>query len=122
MMRKLNRVLLTLFLSVFPVFADEPIMNMMPRWDHGWGLQFVEEYRHEGDLLLGSEKASSVFTENVHLLQIKGGYTWERSIRLTAKLTYVLDARREMQNGLGGNVVEGDNVMRECTMALRVEK
>ena len=41
-MRKLNRVLLVLFLSVLPVLADEPIMNMMPRWDHGWGLQFVE--------------------------------------------------------------------------------
>ena len=104
-MRKLNRVLLTLFLSVFPVFAAEPILNMMPRGDHGWGLQFVEEYRHEGDLLLGSEKAYSGFTEDVHLLHLQGVYTWDRSIRLTAKLPYVVDARREIPNGLGGKSV-----------------
>ena len=121
-MRKLNRVLLALFLSVLPVLADEPIMNMMPRWDHGWGLQFVEEYRHEGDLLLGSEKAHSGFTEDVHLLHLQGVYTWDRSIRLTAKLPYVVDARREMPNGLGGKLVERDNGIGDATLALPLKK
>ena len=121
-MRKLNRVLLVLFLSVLPVLADEPIMNMMPRWDHGWGLQFVEEYRHEGDLLLGSEKSYSGFTEDVHLLHLQGVYTWDRSIRLTAMLPYVLDARREMPNGLGGKLVERDNGIGDATLALPLKK
>ena len=121
-MRKLNRVLLPLFLSVFPVFADEPIMNMMPRWDHGWGLQFVEEYRHEGDLLLGSKKAYSGFTEDVHLLHLQGVYTWDRSIRLTAKLPYVVDARREIPNGLGGKLIERDNGIVDATLALPLKK
>ena len=121
-MRKLNSVLLALFLSVLPVLADEPIMNMMPRWDHGWGLQFVEEYRHEGDLLLGSEKAHSGFTEDVHLLHLQGVYTWDRSIRLTAKLPYVVDARREMPNGLGGKLVERDNGVGDATLALPLKK
>ena len=121
-MRKLNRVLLALFLSVLPVLADEPIMNMMPRWDHGWGLQFIEEYRHEGDLLLGSKKANSGFTEDVHLLHLQGVYTWDRSIRLTAKLPYVVDARREMPNGLGGKLVERDNGIGDATLALPLKK
>ena len=38
---------------MFSAVADEPIMNMMPRWDNGWGLQLIDEYRHEDDLLLG---------------------------------------------------------------------
>ena len=121
-MRKLNRVLLVLFLSVLPVLADEPIMNMMPRWDHGWGLQFVEEYRHEDDLLLGSKKAYSGFTEDVHLLHLQGVYTWDRSIRLTAKLPYVVDARREMPNGFGGKLVERDNGIGDATLALPLKK
>ena len=41
-------------------FADEPIMNMMPRCDNGWGVQMINEYRHENDLLLGDRIAYSV--------------------------------------------------------------
>ena len=121
-MRKFNGGLLALFLSGFPVLADEPIMNMMPRWNNGWGFQFIEEYRHENDLLLGSEKAYSGFTEDVHLLHLQGVYTWDRSIRLTAKLPYVVDARREMPNGLGGKLVERDNGIGDATLALPLKK
>ena len=49
--------------------ADEPIMNMMPRWDDGWGYQFIE-YRHESDLLLGS-RLHPGYTEDVHLLHFR---------------------------------------------------
>ena len=58
--------------SVWIVSADEPIMNMMPRWDNGWGLQLINEYRHEDDLLLGSRTTYSGFTEDVHLLHFQG--------------------------------------------------
>ena len=60
--------------------ADEPIMNMMPRWDDGWGFQFIEEYRHERDLLLGSRVLHPGFTEDVHLLHFQSVYTWDKSI------------------------------------------
>ncbi|HJO10188.1 MAG TPA: transporter, partial [Verrucomicrobiota bacterium] len=63
---------------------------MMPRWDKGWGLQLIDEYRHEDDLLLGKRTAYSGFTEDVHLLHFQGVYTWDRSVRLTYKLPYVL--------------------------------
>jgi len=58
--------------------ADQPVMSKMPRWSEGYGFQFVQEYRHKSDLLLGSEKVGKGLTENVHILNIEGVYTWER--------------------------------------------
>ena len=95
--------------------ADEPIMNMMPRWDNGWGVQMIYEYRHENDLLLGDRIAYSGFSEDVHLLHFQGVYTWDRSIRLTYKIPYVLDARREMPDGLGGKLTDHDNGLGDAT-------
>ena len=109
MNRAILQGLCVLQLLAFQLAADEPIMNMMPRWAGGWGYQFVEEYRHESDLLLGDRKAYPGFTEDVHLMHLQGVYTWDRSIRLTAKLPYVLDARREMPDGLGGKKTQHDN-------------
>ena len=102
--------------------ADEPIMNMMPRWDDGWGYQFIEEYRHESDLLLGSRALHPGYTEDVHLLHFQSVYTWDKSIRLTAKLPYVLDARREMPDGSGGKRIEHDNGIGDATLALPLKK
>jgi hypothetical protein len=108
--------------GVLRLAADEPIMNMMPRWSGGWGYQFVHEYRHESDLLLGRTKKHPGFTEDVHLLHLQGVYTWDKSIRLTAKLPYVLDARREMPDGLGGKRVEHDNGIGDLTLAVPLKK
>ena len=102
--------------------ADEPIMSKMPRWDDGWGFQFIEEYRHESDLLLGSRVLHPGFTEDVHLLHFQSVYTWDKSIRLTAKLPYVLDARREMPDGSGGKRIEHDNGIGDATLALPLKK
>ena len=70
-------------------------MNMMPRWDNGWGVQMINEYRHENDLLLGDRIAYSGFSEDVHLLHFQGVYTWDRSIRLTYKslMFWMLDVK-----------------------------
>ena len=94
----------------------------MPRGSGGWGYQFVHGYRHESDLLLGRTKKHPGFTEDVHLLHLQGVYTWDKSIRLTAKLPYVLDARREMPDGLGGKRVERDNGIGDLTLALPLKK
>ena len=122
MTRAILQGLCVLQLSALQLAADEPIMNMMPRWAGGWGYQFVEEYRHESDLLLGDRKAYPGFTEDVHLLHLQGVYTWDRSIRLTAKLPYVLDARREMPDGLGGKKAQYDNGIGDLTLALPLKK
>ena len=116
------KALLGVVFSGWVGLADEPIMNMMPRWDNGWGLQLIDEYRHEDDLLLGSRTAYSGFTEDVHILHFQGVYTWDRSVRLTYKIPYVLNARREMPDGVGGKRVEHDNGIGDATLALPLKK
>ena len=79
-----------------PLLADQPIMNMMPRWDGGYGFQVRAEHLHRSDLQQGSDVIARGFTEDVTQFHLEGVYTWDRSIRLTAKLPYVADARREV--------------------------
>ena len=102
--------------------ADQPIMNMMPRWNGGWGFQFIEEYRYKSDLLLGDEKVGPGLSEEVHILNIEGVYTWERWIRLTAKLPYILHAEREVPDGLGGVDKQTDSGLGDLTLALPLKK
>lgn len=80
----------------FSVFADQPIMNMMPRWDGGYGYQLRTEYINRSDLLQGDKVVAKGFGESIYKLHFEGVYTWDRSIRLTVKLPYVVEARREI--------------------------
>ena len=58
------------------LFADVPIMNMMPCWSGGWGYQFIQEFRRESALLLGDNEEYPGFTEDVHLLHLRDS-RWE---------------------------------------------
>jgi hypothetical protein len=104
------------------LLADEPIMNEMPRWAGGWGIQTVWEHRTERDLLLGGRKANEGFSEEVNILHLEGVYTWKKSIRLSAKLPYVMNARREMPDGFGGKKVQRDQGIGDFTLALPLKK
>ena len=104
------------------LLADEPIMNMMPRWSGGWGVQTIMEHRTERDLLLGGEVANKGFGEEVNVLHLEGVYTWRRAVRLTAKLPYVLNARREMPDGSGGKMIQRDQGLGDLTLALPLKK
>ena len=92
---KVNRLIA--FLSLYPltVFADQPIMNMMPRWDGGYGIQVRSESIHRGDLLQGDKIAGKGFTEDISQLHLEGVFTWDKSVRMTVKVPYVVDAKRE---------------------------
>jgi hypothetical protein len=57
--------------------AEQPIFNMMPRWDKGWGVQFEHEVEDSP-------------TKRIHLLHVEGVYTWQRWIRLTYKVPWLL--------------------------------
>ena len=100
------------------VFADQPIMNKMPRWSEGYGIQFIQEYRHESDLLLGKEKVGKGLTEDVEILNIEGVYTWERWIRMTAKLPYVFHAERELFDSQGNVTKQTDQGFGDLTLAI----
>ena len=102
--------------------ADQPIFNEMPRWDEGWGVQVVKEYRHERDLMSGDEVVFPGFSEKAHILHVEGVYTWDKSIRVTAKLPLILDASREWPDGFGGKVLQHDKGIGDGTLALPLKR
>jgi len=119
---KLSVVATALAATVSSVCADQPIMNMMPRWDGGYGFQILAEHIHRSDLKQGDDVVGRGFTEDVTQLHLQGVYTWDRSIRLTAKLPYVVDARREVLGNGGQKVVQRDEGIGDLTLALPLKK
>jgi len=104
------------------VQAAQPVFSEMPRWDNGWGFQVVEEYRTESELLSGEDTVGSGLSEDVHIMHFEGVYTWDRSIRLTMKLPYVISARRELPGTGGGKIVQHDEGIGDMTLALPLKK
>ncbi len=83
----------TALLSAGSAHAGQPIFSEMPRWSDGWGVQAIQEFRHQRKVFSdGDERISTS-----HILNIDGVYTWKRWIRLTAKVPLVLNATREGQ-------------------------
>ena len=103
-------------------FGDQPIFNEMPRWDNGWGFQIVEEHRSESDLLLGETVIAKGFSEEIYITHLEGVYTWDKSIRVTAKLPYVRDAMRELPDGSGGKLLQEDEGWGDLTLALPLKR
>ena len=106
---------------VASVCADQPIMNMMPRWDGGYGWQVLYDTVHRDDLLRGDAVVGSGWSETIHQAHLQGVYTWDRSIRITAKLPIVLDAERvNLVNG--ERVVQHDEGIGDLTLALPLKR
>lgn len=102
--------------------ADQPIFNEMPRWKGGWGVQLVHEYRHRPDWLAGRQVIAPGLDEEMHLMHLEGVYTWDKSIRLTAKIPYVVDAQRELLDGTGALVRQKDSGLGDVTLALPLKR
>ena len=118
-----SRTTIVLLLAVFgQLSADQPIMNMMPRWDGGYGFQVLAESTHRSDLKQGDDVVASGYSEDVSVLHLQGVYTWDRSIRLTFKLPYVMDARREVLSSSGEKVVQKDKGLGDLTLALPIKQ
>ena len=84
-------ILILLLASLGQLAADQPIMNMMPRWDGGYGFQVLAESIHRSDLKQGDDVVASGYSEDLSILHLQGVYTWDRSVRLTFKLPYIMD-------------------------------
>ena len=94
----------------------------MPRWDDGWGYQFVPEYRFRQGVVTRGQTIDSDLTEHIGILNIDGVYTWDRSVRVTAKVPVVLYAVRESRDATG-NVREETNVgLGDVTLAVPLKK
>ena len=114
-------IFVLLFFTALISQADQPIMNMMPRWDGGYGYQVLYEYIDRENLLEGDKVIGKGWGETIQQLHIQGVYTWDRSIRITAKLPIVLDAERINLVG-GQRVVQQDKGIGDLTLALPLKK
>jgi len=120
-MQRLKPCLLSsalLIAALPPLTADQPIMNMMPRWNGGYGVQMLADTIHRSDLKQGKDVVGDGFSEDISQVHLQGVYTWHRSIRLTFKLPYVIDARRELLDTNGDKIVQQDQGLGDLTVAL----
>lgn len=115
-------ILILLLVSLSQLAADQPIMNMMPRWDGGYGFQVLAESIHRSDLKQGDDVVASGYSEDLSILHLQGVYTWDRSVRLTFKLPYIVDAQREMLGSSGDKVVQRDQGLGDLTLALPLKQ
>ena len=122
-MSRIRLALLTACIaSSITLRADQPVFNEMPRWDGGAGVQLVHEFRQEDDLLLKEDKVGDGLTESVHILHLEGVYTWDKSIRMTVKIPYVIDAEREVPGDSGETITQHDEGLGDVTVALPLKK
>ena len=96
--------------------AHQPVMDMAPRWEDGFGFQVRHEYRASDDLLDGSSDASNPFDRErrVRKTWLEGVYSFKRERRLTFKVPWVDQSRdvvrggssvRDTGHGVGDSIV-----------------
>lgn len=96
--------------------AHQPVMDMAPRWEGGWGFQVRNEYRFSDELLSGDSDVSNPLgrERRVNTTWLEGVYTFKRELRVTAKIPWVEQSRVSV---LGGARVEqtgsgiGDSIL-----------
>ena len=90
MMRPISglAVALALFAVAGAASAHQPVMDMAPRWEDGWGFQVRHEYRFSDDVLDGDDKAPNPFNreKRVQTTWFEGIYTFKREVRATLKV------------------------------------
>lgn len=104
---------LLLVLLPGPVFAHQPVQDMAPRWSGGFGFQIREEYRASDELLSGSSEVANPLgrMQRVSETWLEGVYTFQRAVRVTAKLPWIEQTRvtssgtRQTGKGLGDLVL-----------------
>jgi len=84
-------------------YAHQPVMDMAPRWDEGYGFQIQYETYGSDTRLDGSSKIdNSLGLERfVSKTWFEGVYTFNRAIRITLKVPYVEQTRIKDVNGTG---------------------
>jgi hypothetical protein len=78
-----------------PGAAHQPVMDMAPRWQGGWGFQLRNEHRSSNELRRGDSAVPNPLgrKRQVNTTWLEGVYTFRRELRLTAKIPWV--GRRE---------------------------
>lgn len=81
--------------------AHQPVMDMAPRWQGGYGFQVRFESFGSGTILAGTHEANNPFDleKNVETTWLEGIYTFRREVRLSVKVPYVDQSRTVMRDG-----------------------
>ena len=81
--------------------AHQPVMDMAPRWEGGWGFQVRNEYRYSDELLDGDSDVSNPQgrERRVNTTWLEGVYTHKRELRVTAKIPWLEQSRVSVLNG-----------------------
>ena len=75
--------------------AHQPVMDMAPRWQGGFGFQLRNVQRSSKSLRNGDKKVenSQGRKRRVNTTWLEGVYTFKRELRLTAKIPWVEQKR-----------------------------
>ncbi|WP_229381107.1 hypothetical protein [Shewanella psychropiezotolerans] len=86
---------LTLIFTSQPALAHQPVMDMAPRWEDGWGFQLRWQDISSDVLLDGTSKMANEAkcSRSINTLWLEGIYTFKREVRLSFKLPYIKQSR-----------------------------
>ncbi|CAM3310830.1 transporter [Shewanella violacea] len=85
----------TVMFTSLPALAHQPVMDMAPRWEGGWGFQLRQQNISADTLLDGTTKIANQakLSINIDKLWLEGIYTFKREVRLSVKLPYIKQSR-----------------------------
>lgn len=102
-MARVKTVLLIILTQSSIIIAHQPIMDMAPRWNGGYGIQLRYERFGSDKFINGSNSLNRILHETMWL---EGVFTWTRSKRITFKLPfYQITDGNEIDNYIGGLIL-----------------
>lgn len=102
----MRRTLLTAFcicVAAPAAYAHQPVMDMAPRWEEGYGFQIRHEHYGSDTLMDGDSEIDNPLglERYVNKTWFEGVYTFDRSKRVTFKIPYVDQDRVKNVGGVG---------------------
>jgi hypothetical protein len=94
------------YLFITNVNAHQPVMDIAPRWNDGYGFQVRHENYGSDKLMSGSSTVDNANNSKVstNATWVEGVYTFKRYMRATFKLPHI---RQSISNNSGTTVREG---------------
>ena len=116
-MYRLFLIVVWFFLTLSFSYAHQPVMDMAPRWEDGYGFQFRHEYYGSNNLMDSDSRISNPLglERFVNKTWLEGVYTFSRSNRITFKLPYV--QQRRIKNIAGVGVKQETNGIGDLVLA-----
>lgn len=118
-MRKVDIILIAIIATIsHTAYAHQPVMDMAPRWEEGYGFQVRQEAYGSHILRDGTSKVANPLNLKRHVQKtwLEGVYTFDRSKRVTFKLPYINQSRTKNINGAG--VKQSNNGVGDLILAM----